>query len=181
MSHLRFTEEQLANYQRKFGAAPAEQQKQEPKQQSKPEKAKAPAQTGSEHEEQAAFFEWWAQYAPTVGINERLFFAIPNGGQRHPAVAAKMKAEGVKKGVCDAFLSVPRGPFHGLYLEFKVGKNTPSEEQHEFLYEVRVHGYMALVVYSAAEAIEIVKRYVTIVPRGRSTQETVELLKNSRI
>lgn len=31
----------------------------------------------------------------------RLLYAVPNGGDRHPIVAAKMRAEGVRAGVPD--------------------------------------------------------------------------------
>ena len=44
----------------------------------------------------------------------RLLFAVPNGGDRHVAVAAKMKAEGVKAGVPDYLLPVRSGGYIGL-------------------------------------------------------------------
>ena len=66
-----------------------------------------------EAEHQAALFRW----ASLVSLRLpelRLLFAVPNGGHRHRAVAARLKDEGVKAGVPDLFLPVPRGAFHGL-------------------------------------------------------------------
>lgn len=114
----------------------------------------------TEHQSQVAFMQWWASWCRTAGIPEQLCFAVPNGGQRSRGVAGKMKAEGVKKGVADVFLSVPMAGFHGLYLEFKRPGGRPTVEQEAFLYEVRRRGYNALVVWSTLEAIQAVKEYL---------------------
>jgi hypothetical protein len=74
-------------------------------------------------------------------------FAIPNGGQRHPAVAAKLKAEGVKAGVPDIFLAWPSGNYHGLFVEMKVGKNKPSKLQEEWIAGLFAAGYACVVCY----------------------------------
>jgi hypothetical protein len=46
-------------------------------------------------------------------------FAIPNGGQRHKAVAAKLKAEGVSPGYPDIALDWPSRDYHGFVLSSK--------------------------------------------------------------
>lgn len=72
------------------------------------------------------------------------FTAIPNGGDRHGAVAAKIKAEGVKKGYPDYLLDVPRGEFHGLRIELKRVDASPSDtkkEQREWHDRLRAAGY----------------------------------------
>lgn len=80
-----------------------------------------PAQTAteaSEHAEQAALIErvaWAAGQHPELA----LLLAIPNGGARHKATAARLKAEGVRAGVPDLFLPVARGGSHGLWIEMK--------------------------------------------------------------
>lgn len=114
----------------------------------------------SEHESQVAFFEWWELYAKSRKIPDNLCFAVPNGGHRHIAVAAKLKAEGVKAGTPDVFLMVPMGTFHGLILEFKRHPNKPTAAQADFLASVRRLGYNALVVYSTDEAIRAVRAYL---------------------
>ena len=54
----------------------------------------------SEHVEQVRLFAW-AKYACSTLPKLSLLYAIPNGGARHKAVAAKLRAEGVKPGVPD--------------------------------------------------------------------------------
>lgn len=71
----------------------------------------------------------------------RLAYAIPNGGKRDKREAANLKAEGVKPGVPDTHLPVPRGDYASLYIEFKRPgkKKNVSDEQiktHEQLREV---------------------------------------------
>ena len=61
-----------------------------------------------EHQEQKTLIKW-CEYK---GHPYNLIFAIPNGGQRHKAVAAKLKAEGVKSGVPDLFCRLR--PLHAM-------------------------------------------------------------------
>lgn len=89
-----------------------------------------------------------------------MLFAIPNGGDRHPKVAAKLKAEGVKRGVPDLCLPVPRGRYHGLYIELKAGKGRPTKEQKEWLHKLTAQGYLACLCVGADPAIRIIMEYV---------------------
>jgi hypothetical protein len=77
--------------------------------------------TPSEHNEQAALFEW-ASISSKVIPELGLLAAIPNGGHRLKATAGKMKAEGVKAGFPDIIFPVARGGFHGLFIEMKAPK-----------------------------------------------------------
>ena len=120
----------------------------------------------TEHESQVAFFEWWDIWSRSMKLPTNLCFAVPNGGQRHPAVAAKLKAEGVRSGTADVVLLLPRAGFHGLLLEFKrenaprSGSGGGTKPQAEFLLAARQQGYNALLVYSTDEAIRVVRAYV---------------------
>jgi hypothetical protein len=115
--------------------------------------------TPSEHEEQAALFEW-AALAQGQHPELAMLFAVPNGGQRHPAVAAQLKAEGVRAGVPDVFLAVARGRFHGLAIEMKVKPNRTTEAQDEWIARLRYAGYMAVTCWSANEAIGVIMAYL---------------------
>lgn len=102
-----------------------------------------------EHLEQAALFEWAAL---AVGQYPELdmLFAVPNGGHRHPAVAARLKAEGVKASIPDIFLDVPRQGYHGLRIELKApGGNGErrgelKQAQLDRLNAYAEHGYLAV-------------------------------------
>lgn len=117
------------------------------------------AHTPNEHEEQAHLFAW-AAMAQGEHPELRMLFAVPNGGHRHPAVAAQLKAEGVQAGVPDVFLAVARGRFHGLFVELKVKPNKPTALQLEWIERLRYYGYAAVVCYGAQEAINAVKAYL---------------------
>lgn len=109
----------------------------------------------SEHDEQAALFEW-AALIPEL----RWMHAIPNGGARHPAVAGKLKAEGVKRGVADIFLPLPRGGAHGLYIELKAGKGRATAEQDEFIDAMRAAGYSAYICRGFEAARAVIEMYL---------------------
>lgn len=86
--------------------------------------------------------------------------AVPNGGARNAVTGARMKAEGTRKGIYDLFWPYPRGEFKGLYLEFKTNKGRLTPEQKAFGEFVLLQGYLAKVVRSAEEAIEVLERYL---------------------
>ena len=115
----------------------------------------------SEEQEQEAVFEWVVlmrnQY-PELD----LLYHCPNGADRHPAVAAKLKRQGVKAGVPDLFLPVARGGFHGLYIELKRRKGgRVSEEQASWLKALEGQMYRAVVCHGAEEACDEIYRYLT--------------------
>jgi hypothetical protein len=116
-----------------------------------------------EHKEQVAVVKWFdMQYSPLRG---RLF-AVPNGGERNPRVAMKLRLEGVRPGVPDLFLPVPRCGFHGLFIEMKAKGATPSrdgklsENQSDWLDFLGGQGYMAVVCIGADAAIETIINYL---------------------
>lgn len=89
------------------------------------------AKPNTEHAHQVAFFCWASQQLSTYP-ELRWMYAIPNGGERNPIVAARLKAEGVKSGISDICLPISRKGYHGLYLEMKKPGGKESKEQKEF-------------------------------------------------
>ena len=69
---------------------------------------------------------------------------------------------GVKPGVPDITLPVPRGIYHGLYIELKTDSGKTSKEQNEWLAEAREDGYYTAVCYSWPEAAEVLERYLSL-------------------
>lgn len=115
-----------------------------------------------EHAEQVALCRWWRPYARTHGIPESLLFAIPNGGRRDAVTGARLKAEGVRAGVPDMFLAVPRKNAPGLFLELKKQKGgRVSENQknvHEALSEA---GYPVRICRGWDEARAEIEKYLS--------------------
>lgn len=115
----------------------------------------------SEADEQTMIFRW-AAYIPEL----RWMYAVPNGGSRNVIEAANLKRQGVKRGVSDICLPVPKGKYHGLYIELKVGKNKPSEFQKEFISYAKEKGYAAYVCYGHQEAIKVIDEYLKLKAGG---------------
>jgi hypothetical protein len=87
-------------------------------------------------------------------------FAIPNGGHRHPAVAGKLKAEGVRAGIPDLFVALPRHGYAGLFLELKHGGNKTTELQREWIVRLQDAGYFVAVCWDFDTAIQRLIWYV---------------------
>lgn len=120
----------------------------------------------SERQEQVALFKNIKSYENTYP-ELRLLFAIPNGGKRSPQYGAMMKAQGLKSGVPDCFLPVPKqidndgtSFYNGLFIEMKVGKNKLSENQEWWRRELHIQGYLVKVCYSEVQALGCILEYV---------------------
>lgn len=112
-----------------------------------------PRAMASEHDEQCVVVEY-------CQIRRYPLFAIPNGGSRNKAEAARLKAEGVSAGVPDLFMPIAKGKYHGLFIEMKVGKNKTSFAQDEWIALLRRNGYAVAVCYGADAAIKTIDEYI---------------------
>lgn len=70
------------------------------------------------------------------------------------------KSMGVKKGVPDLCLPVPRGPFHGLYIEMKTDKGRTSPEQDWWGEQLRAQGYCWEVCHGWETAVKVLELYL---------------------
>lgn len=113
----------------------------------------------SEHAVQVAFVQW-CRLSQRKYPELKLAYAIPNGGVRNAITGARLKAEGVRKGVLDWHLATPRKGFSGLWIEFKWGKNKLTPEQKEFVAMLRAEGHFVEICYTVDEAIKQVERYL---------------------
>jgi hypothetical protein len=115
----------------------------------------------SEHQEQCAVIAWWRLAHSCYALPEWALAAIPNGGARDMITGARLKAEGVRRGMPDLLLASARGDYHGLFIELKVGSNKPSSEQIAFMDHLNHAGYRAVVHWSADDAIAEIKAYLS--------------------
>ena len=111
----------------------------------------------SEHDQQVAVVEWCKLHGVPI-------FAIPNGGKRSKSEACRFAMEGVSAGVPDLFIPVPRGGYHGLFIEMKdVNGRRPRRSQMEWLDLLNANGYAAYWSRGAGPAINLIRRYTSLV------------------
>lgn len=117
-------------------------------------------QIATEHDEQSALMKW-AAFQERVIPELRNLFALPNGGWRHPATAARLKAEGVKPGVPDLMLAWPCNGYSGLFVEMKrkVGSRL-SPEQQEWRERLTLAGYRVEVCKGFDAAKDAIINYL---------------------
>lgn len=108
----------------------------------------------SEHDEQVRVVQW----CDLMGVP---VFAIPNGGFRPKATAARLRDEGVRAGVPDLFVPLARHNRHGLFIEMKdVDGRHPRGAQMEWLDLLNGNGYVACWSRGADAAIDMIRRYI---------------------
>ena len=115
-----------------------------------------------EGQEQAMLFKWCeAQMRVGNWPELGMLFHIPNGGKRGKAEAGRFKAEGVKPGVPDLCLPVPRGQYHGLYIEMKRREGgRVSTEQKEWGAKLSARGYCWMVCRGWEGARDVLTDYL---------------------
>lgn len=115
-----------------------------------------------EHEEQTKLIDWWEGAAQSFDALPLHLFAIPNGGMRNIIVAKRLKAEGVRSGVPDLFLALPRGVFHGLFIEMKKPSGgVVSKSQKEYHKLLLKSGYQVVVCNGFIEAKQTICSYLS--------------------
>ena len=143
-----FSETDLRDYQRRNPtrfAAPAED----------------PGTAWLEHDHQVRLIDWCRHDAPVaIRAQTAKLFAIPNGGDRHPAVAAKLRAEGVVAGTPDLMLPVPIAPYAGLWIELKKFSGRTQPAQLERLEQLRQDGYHAVIAVGWQAARDVIVTYL---------------------
>lgn len=112
-----------------------------------------------EEQEQIAVFRW-AKMEEQKYPELKLLYHIPNGGHRNKATAGRLKAAGVKRGVPDICLPVPKGNYAGLYIELKAGKNKTTSDQDYWLEALSKYGYYTTVCYGFEEAVNTITKYI---------------------
>lgn len=126
-----------------------------------------------EHQLQCMAMQWAAARAGRHPELE-LLHAIPNTSGKLPiGVAKRLKASGLKAGVWDLMLPVPRAGFAGLYIETKIHERRPtgdgasrmvktdlSPAQRDWQARVTEQGYVCRVYRSIEEFEQITLDYL---------------------
>ena len=114
----------------------------------------------SEHEQQAHIFRF-AELMSKQYPELKLLNGSLNGVRLTIGQAKKAKRAGMKRGYPDIFLPVPRGEYHGLYIELKKKRGSyPTKEQKAWIQALRDQGYVAEVCKGADAAKAIIITYL---------------------
>lgn len=115
----------------------------------------------SEFAHQVSLFTWAripAVQAKYPGID--LLEGSMNGVKLTKAQAGKAKAAGMLRGSHDIKLPVSRGPYIGLSIELKYGKNKPTEEQLWYGQRLTEEGWRVEYAWSWTDARDIIVQYL---------------------
>ncbi|HIA5715953.1 VRR-NUC domain-containing protein [Yersinia enterocolitica] len=116
----------------------------------------------AETEEQAALIEWADKTViDGICIGDYLIH-IPNEGKRGPKAARDAKRLGLRKGVPDLFLALPRGGYAGLWIEMKAGKGKLSQYQTIWLQRLSSVGYRSICCFGFAEGTDLIVNYINL-------------------
>lgn len=124
----------------------------------------------SEHSTQAMVIEWAqrheGKYPELRWLHSSLNgIFIPASKMTRAKIIHHMKAEGMKRGIPDLFLPVPRQRYHGLYIEMKRDDGSESDissEQKEFLAFAEEQNYYAVVCYGYDMAVDVLEWYLKL-------------------
>jgi hypothetical protein len=117
------------------------------------------AGAGSESHEQAMLVQWWRIAGSRLAPNAVLA-AIPNGGARGAVTGARLKREGVVKGMPDLILCCARSGRHALFIEMKRGNGRVSEAQRDLFPLLEAHGYGVAICRGWISAMDTIKAYL---------------------
>ena len=113
-----------------------------------------------ESEEQGKVFRW-AEVSECKYPELELLNGSMNGAKRSMFQANLAKKQGLKAGFPDISLFVPRGGYHGLFIEMKRIKNgRVSEDQKRILRSLTKQGYFACVCRGGDAAITVIEKYL---------------------
>lgn len=109
-----------------------------------------------ERAERLAFMQW-VELHPYIS---RYLIAIEGGGSRHYLEAINIKKCGLRAGTPDYFFMFPIGEYHGLWIEFKAGKNKLTVAQQQFFETAQNIGYKCVVVWEWRKAVDVINKYL---------------------
>ncbi len=113
-----------------------------------------------ESRSQQAVIQWWNVACRNYGLPPWCLFAIPNGGRRDVLTGVFMKKEGVRSGIPDLMLCVPRNGKAGLFIEMKTEKGVLTPEQRTIHPILKDLGYAVEVCRSTREAVNVIEAYL---------------------
>ena len=113
-----------------------------------------------EKDEQMLLFDW-AEFAMCQYPELELMYHIVNEGKRSVYEGSKLISQGMKRGVPDICLPVPRGGYGALYIELKRRQGgRVSKDQRDWVDALNRVGNRALVCKGFDEAKKAIEDYL---------------------
>lgn len=112
-----------------------------------------------EHDLQCSIVQW-------ASIHERQYpelkwlYAIPNGSYKSAKSAKEFQEEGLKSGVPDLCLPIPRGGYGALYIELKSPTGKLSENQRKWLQGLMDVGNLCLEARTYERVTQVILDYL---------------------
>lgn len=117
------------------------------------------------HHEDTESQALWSR-AQLVPVLRDCLYHVANGGNRNLREAARLKRMGVRPGVHDYHLPVPRGIYHSLYVELKPDVKgyypNVSTEQIKWRRLMRNMGNAAYIIKGWEKAFDVMQRYLNL-------------------
>ena len=132
-------------------------------------KPKRPAPPTEDHEQQRLIL-WWEHKYPLLAD---LLIHIANQRKTSRYQGALLKRMGVRSGMMDLLLAIPRGSHGALFVELKrMGSGVLSYNQMDMIGKIRKQGYMVEVCYGFDQAVQVIEKYMALpVPAQYDTQQ----------
>lgn len=108
----------------------------------------------------------WAAYNLGKYPELELLYHIANERKCNSVTGGILKAMGVRKGVPDIDLPVPRGGYHGLRIELKTDIGTETKDQKWWRDKLTEQGYCAMLCRGWVEAVEKIEWYLKLRREG---------------
>lgn len=101
----------------------------------------------------------YVRTVPKHKNHAHLILHIANEGKRTSSYGKLLKTLGMRPGVADIFIAMPRNGYHGAWIELKSAKGKLSASQMLFLNDMFEQGYFTATAYSIDDAMKIVDEY----------------------
>jgi hypothetical protein len=92
---------------------------------------------------------------------KRFVLHFPNEGKRDPKYGRLLQSYGMRKGVYDLLIVMPKWGFCGAWIELKTVEGILSKEQIEFGEDMKSQNYFTKVTYGLDEALQVIDWYVS--------------------
>lgn len=92
----------------------------------------------------------------------KLLYHIPNERKCDPRQGKKLRLMGVRRGVPDLCLPVPRGGYHGLWIEMKTETGRATDDQKWWGERLTAQGYAWEVCHGWESATRVLEWYMSL-------------------